>query len=367
MRTTLSLTFALLTAAACSDAGTGMDAPLDAASGAADSSRPDAAPAADAGPAEQAESTPVPLPDGAPGIGFDDLQWSAALDRVIVPAGRAGYVGLLDPRSNRVTRLGELSATDAYAGGHGFGATSAIEAEGLVYAIDRTAMELVQLDPSTGDAHAAVALGASPDYVRFVPATRELWVTEPTAQRFEIFALDDGTPPALTLAGELGVSGGPESMVVAPDGTTAYTNTFAGETLRIDTVARSEDARFDNGCVISLGLAIDETGERLFVACGEGEAKSLDAVEGSVLSTLVASGGLDVIAYSSALQHLYLNGSDVGVLTVAGVADDGTLTELATVATAPSSGSSCVASDAYADIWVCDANAGQLSKIVDDY
>lgn len=355
-------------APACSDAEeASSDAFRDPQSGAADASVSDAARTADAGKASEPERSAVPLPDGEPGIGFDDLQWSATLDRVIVPSGRAGYVGLLDPRSNQVTRLGDLSAADSYAGGHSVGATSAVEAEGLVYAIDRTARELVQLDPASGETLDTLALGASPDYVRFVPGTRELWVTEPTAERFEIFALGDRTPPSLAPAGELVVSGGPESMVVAADGMTAYTNTFAGKTLRIDAAARMEVARFDNGCVISLGLALDETGARIFVACGEGKATSVDATAGAILSTLAVSGGLDVIAYSPKLDHLYLNGSTVGELTVAAVADDGILTELGTVTTAPSAGSSCVAGDAYASVWVCDSNAGQLLKITDVY
>lgn len=140
-----------------------------------------------------------------------------------------------------------------------------------------------------------------------------------------------------------------------------------GQTLRIDAAARTEAARFDNGCFMSLGLALDETGARVFVACGEGKATSVDATDGTVLSALAVSGSLDVIAYSPQLDHLYLNGSTVGELTVAAVADDGALSVLATVTTAPSAGSSCVAGDAYATVWVCDSNAGQLLKITDVY
>jgi len=358
----------LAPAPGCSDADEpAPDAAHVAPSEAADASTSDAAGTTDAGPRDEPERSAIPLPDGEPGIGFDDLQWSMALDRLLVPSGRAGYVGLLDPRTGQVTRLGSLSPTDSYTGGHSVGATSAIEAEGLVYAIDRTARELVQLDPESGDTLDTVTLGASPDYVRFVPGTRELWVTEPTGERFEIFALGDGSPPSLAPAGELIVSGGPESMVVATDGVTAYTNTFAGQTLRIDAAARTEAARFDNGCVISLGLALDVNGTRIFVACGEGKATSVDTTDGGVLSTLEVSGGLDVIAYSGELRHLYLNGSTVGELTIAAVASDGALSELATVTTAPSAGSSCVAGDAYANVWVCDSSAGRLLKIADAY
>src|SRR6267142_3892860 len=44
-----------------------------------------------------ARLTPVELPAGGPGIGFDDLRFSAALKRLLVPAGRSGNLDLIDP------------------------------------------------------------------------------------------------------------------------------------------------------------------------------------------------------------------------------------------------------------------------------
>ncbi|MGD8861256.1 MAG: hypothetical protein PVI30_14710 [Myxococcales bacterium] len=364
------------TAAIAAGAGCGDDGDSDSAdpAGGPDAGTPamsdggvtgdDGAPdAGDPAPAR----TALQLPDGDAGIGFDDLQYSATLDRLIVPAARAGYVALIEPRSGEVTRLEGFSVTDSYASGHDFGTTSAIEAEGLVYAIDRSSMELVQIDPEDGERLAVTALGASPDYVRFVPTTRELWVTEPTSGRFEIFALGDGSPPSLSQAGEMPVAGGPESMVVADDGVTAYTNTFLGQTVRIDTGERSESMRMSNGCTISLGIALDAMSERIFVGCAEGKAVVLDAADGAVLSELAVAGGVDIIAYNDRLEHLYLNGSAEGVLTIVDVDDEGSLGELATLTTAPSTNSSCVASDPYDQVWVCDANAGQLLRFTDHY
>lgn len=327
----------------------------------AEDAAPDTSP-----PALPARST-LALEDGAAGIGFDDLRYSSLLDRLIVPAGRAGYVGLVDPLTSEVTKLTGFSTTDTYAGGHDFGTTSAIEAEGLVYAIDRTAQELRQVDPDSGDTLAAVPLAAAPDYVRFVAATSELWVTEPTSGQFEIFSLGSGDPPELSNNGTMPVSGGPESLVAPPTGSTLYTNSFVGQTIPIDAEARTEQARWSNGCSLSLGLAVDVEAGLAFVGCPEGKAVSLDLESGDVLSTVDVAGGVDIIAYNPSLSHLYLNGSTQGELTVVGVAGDGTLTTLATEPTAPSTNSSCVASDPYDNIWVCDANAGQLLRFTDTY
>ena len=45
------------------------------------------------------DGTRVAMPDGAPGIGFDDLRYSSSLHRVLVPAARSGNLVLVDPDS----------------------------------------------------------------------------------------------------------------------------------------------------------------------------------------------------------------------------------------------------------------------------
>src|SRR5262249_18725749 len=56
----------------------------------------------------------VTLPDGAPGIGFDDLRYSPTLDRVLAPAGRSGRLDLVDPSTLAVTSIAGLSVTADY-------------------------------------------------------------------------------------------------------------------------------------------------------------------------------------------------------------------------------------------------------------
>ena len=65
----------------------------------------------------------VSLPDAAPGIGFDDLRYSAALHRVLVPAGRTGTLDLVDPDSLAVTSIPGFGTVAAYSGDHDDGFT----------------------------------------------------------------------------------------------------------------------------------------------------------------------------------------------------------------------------------------------------
>lgn len=322
----------------------------------------------DAGAVPLPPRSTVPMPDGTVGIGFDDLQYSATLDRVVAPAGRAGYVGLVDPATEAVTRLGQFSTLDSYAGGHDFGTTSAIEVEGMIYAIDRETLQLVQLDADTGATVSMIALTGAPDYVRYAKATRELWITQPSGgSRFQIVKVTEDTPPVMQDDGVLAVAGGPESFVLNETGDTGYTNTFLGTTIAIDIATRTLSAPWSNGCSISLGIAFDAVHQRVFVGCAEGKAVALDAVDGTELSTLTVGAGVDIISYNPMLSHLYLNGSTMGQLTVADVTDMGELSELMVLETAPSTNSSCVLGDPHGNIWVCDANAGQLFRITDSF
>src|SRR5947199_3920280 len=69
-------------------------------------------------PSVPAGLTAIPLPDGRPGIGFDDLRFSPVLGRVLAPAGRTGNLDLIDPVSHAVTAIGGFSTGIAFLGGH---------------------------------------------------------------------------------------------------------------------------------------------------------------------------------------------------------------------------------------------------------
>src|SRR5437588_10491518 len=86
--------------------------------------------------------TPLSLPDGGGGIGFDDLRYDAASGMLLIPAGRTGNVDLVDPRTRAVTPIGGFSKVARYDAGHGQSVTSVDAGEGALFATDRTALTL---------------------------------------------------------------------------------------------------------------------------------------------------------------------------------------------------------------------------------
>ena len=308
--------------------------------------------------------TAVNLPNGAAGIGFDDLRYVPSLHRLLVPGGRSGRVDLVDPDGLSVTSITGFSTSDAYSGGHDDGATSADAGAGKVYVTDRTSGTLVVVDPTTATIVGSVPVAARPDYVRFVATTNELWVTEPSASQIEIFTLaSDGTP---THGAVIPIANGPESIVVDVTRGRVYTHHWQQSTIAIDVKTRAIVAEWPNGCSASRGIALDEARGWLFSGCSEGTAAVLDVGrDGRILSTVARGSGFDVIGYSPGLGHLYLAGSACACLVTLGVDTTGKLSFLERV-DAPSS-THCAAADDVGHAWVCDPDGGRLLRVDDPH
>ena len=303
--------------------------------------------------------TPLPLPGGEGGIGFDDLVYSQALDRILAPAGRTGRLDIIDPSTLKIEAIEGFTSTARFGGGHGQGTTSADSGAGLIFASDRDLRKVRLVDPRLKQIIGGVALRGSPDYVRWVEPNREVWVTEPDRKAIEYFKLETDGTPRLVGAGSIEVKGGPESLVVDVSRGRAYTHTWRDETVAIDLKAHKEFARWHNGCGGSRGISLDEERGFLFVGCDEGKAVALDvAHDGKRVGVASTGKGVDIIAYNPRLQHLYVPGGDSGTMTVLAAGPGGALTVVDTVPTAADS--HCVAADALGNAYVCDPGKGRL-------
>lgn len=298
------------------------------------------------------------------GIGFDDLRFAPRLHRVLIPAGRTGTIVEIDPSTHRTMTITGLSKEKSYAGGHGEGTTSVDEGDGVLFATDRSAMQLVVIDPAADRIIARAPLAASPDYVRYVARTHEVWVTQPDAERIEIFSITSKTAPP-THAAFIGVPGGPESLVIDSQGDRAYTHLWSGTSIAIDLRSRSIVGRWPNQCDGSRGIAYDASSHFLFAACAEGKAVVLDtAHDGRVVSTATSGSGVDIIDYDPVRRHLYFPAARSATISVFGVGANGSLTLLGKSAIAR--GSHCVTTDGK-DAYVCDPDRGRILVVKDPY
>ena len=312
------------------------------------------------------QPTPVPLPGGSGGIGFDDLGYDEQLGLVLVPAGRSGNLDLVDPKTFAITSISGFSAQAGFGGGHGDGTTSVDGGHGWLFAIDRSRKQVDVADPANRVIIHSAPLHGDPDYIRSVELTNELWITEPDQDQMEVFVLADDGSPTPTYSAVIPIQGGPESLVIDETRSRAYTHLWAGQTVAVDLNTRTIVAQWPNGCGASRGIALDETRGFLFAGCSEGKAVVLDVNhDGQQLSSLEQGSGVDVISYNPTLKHLYVPGASSATMGILDVSADGKLTLLGVADTA--SGAHCVTADDQGNAWVCDPDRGQLLLIKDPF
>jgi hypothetical protein len=306
-----------------------------------------------------AAPTPVPIPGGEGGIGFDDLVFSARLKRFIVPGGRTGSVFQMDPATRRREALGALTKLPTWKGGHGQSATSADVGRDMLFVADRSAGRLFAIPLAGKGTPAEVPLGSGPDYVRWVEPTGEVWVTEPEAEAIEIFRFDPKAQPALVRAGRIAVADGPESLVIDPEHGRAFTNTWHDRTLAIGLRERAVAGEWKNGCKGARGLDADRTRGLLFVGCAEGLATVIDTSgKGRLAGQATTGAGVDIIAYVPSTRRLYVPAGKAATLEAFDVQADGSLRSLWREAAAPQA--HCVAADEGGHVVVCDPPGGRL-------
>jgi hypothetical protein len=307
--------------------------------------------------------TSLVLPDGPPGIGFDDLSWAKSIRRILAPAGRTGDLDLVDPVTLAVDAIGGFSQSSTFTkGAHASGCTSAAEGGNLVYAIDHETTEVRSVDPRTRSIVQTTTVAADPDYVRYLGTTREVWVTQPLTGIEVLSVPATGAP---IHAATIPITGGPEALAVDEARGRAYTNSFGGATYAVDIATRAVVETWTNGCAISLGLALDAERGFLFVACATGSIVVLDVEHaGAKLGELPQGAGLDVLSYDPTLHHLYVQGATSGDLGILGISPSGQPTHLGTVTTAASSTS---VTDESGHVFVGDPENGALVRVRDTF
>jgi len=338
----------------------------------------------------------APLPFNIP-ISFDDFTYDSQHRRVIIPAGETGQIALIDP-TNMETEFVSGSSRQADSPNLITGTSSAIVAGNYLYALDPETMSIQTIKLGTGSLIASTQVQGTPDYIRFVSATGELWVTEKGLHQIEIFSVSGDDPPELESTGTISIPNGPEALVIDDHRGLAFTNRpDQSLTDVIQVMTHTVIAQWGSGCSSARGMAVDEDEGYLFVACEEGKLVMMDINnDGYQITSQNYGGELDFVAYNSLLHHVYLPSSASGVVAIfqlqklpvnpeptnapeitpevnptaaAGAAPQtGFKTSLLLLGTADTNvNSKCVTSDEYNNIWVCDPDHGQVFIIHDDF
>lgn len=298
-------------------------------------------------------ATVVELPGAAAEIDFDDIVYSAELKRVLVPARGSG-VYLVEPDTAKATRVEGASSVDSVDAG-----------EGVLFVLDRSERQISVVNPQDGSVMATAETNAAPDYVRYVEATRELWVSAPGASPsgIEVFALGDDVTSTPRRVAFIEVPDGPEGLVISKSRGEAYAH--AGDDLVvIDVQSRRVSRRWPTGCDGTHGFPrVPEQPGVVLASCAEGgEVRLLGPNGGRQVSGHSVGGGKSLPAYSASTGHFYVR-SDPG-RTLATLALDGERLSVVREVSVPANGH-CLIADDVGHYWTCDANAGRILRFDD--
>jgi hypothetical protein len=340
----------------------------------------------------------IPLPFNIP-ISYDDFTYDAHLKRVIIPAGESGQVALIDPTTLQYQLLSGFSKQEDPA--NPIMGTSAVAVAGeYLYGLDQETVSIIIIDLNTGNVVGTTPVQSPPDYIRYISATNELWVTEKDLEQIEVFSISADTPPVVQSTGEISSPNGPEALVIDDTRGLAFTNRSKQSlTDVIQVQTHAVIAHWGNGCSSAKGMAVDTLQGYLFVVCGEGKLVIMDINnDGYQISSFTYGGKLDFVAYNPQLHHVYLPSSVSGIVaifqlqtllstpqptltnpphttpTIIPSATPGATptpdfkTSLALLGTADTAvKAKCVTVDEFNNIWVCNPNNGQVFMIHDTF
>jgi DNA-binding beta-propeller fold protein YncE len=330
----------------------------------------------------------VPLHFNIP-ISFNDFIYDSHLRRVIIPAGETGKVVLINPKNMNVQLISGFSQQVDPANPI-VGTTAVAVAGGFLFGLDQGTNTIKTVDLSTNNVVGSIPLKAPAEYIRYISATSELWVTEKDLNQIEIFSVSASAdnPPSLQSTGVILVPNGPEGLVIDDARGLAFTNR-PNQSLTdvIQVMTHTVIGQWSNGCSSAKGMALDETEGYLFVACDEGKLVVMDINNNGYQITSKNYGGeLDFVAYNPKLHHVYLPSSASGIVAIfqlqtlpithqpiqtnsLGITPTPvfkiSLLLLGTADTAIHS--KCITADDFNNIWVCDPNHGQVFFIHDTF
>jgi len=315
-------------------------------------------------PPVDAGSTPLELPGGSVGVGFDDMRFSATLEQLLVPAGRTGDLDLIDPSTELISPLTGFSTQAGYSGGATFGVTSAEEGNDVIYATDRTTGLLASIAPAVKTIGATLKLEATPGYVRYASPTNEVWVTEPSANQIEVVTptgADGGA--GLTHVMTIPVAGA-ESLEIDGTNGLAFTNATTS-TVAIDVRTHKVSGTWPNGCKSATGLAVDPLHGWVIAACNEGRIVVLSEQSGAMLGTVTTGAGVQQIAYDVQRARVYAPSPANAAMAVVVLDAQGVPTLAGSVQATPDA--RCAVTPGAGQVFVCSPAKGEIVFLFDPF
>jgi len=233
--------------------------------------------------------------------GFDYIVFDSSSDRLYVSHGTE--VNVLDANSGKV--LGKIENTP---GVHGIAIVPDLH-RGFI--TDGKNASVTVFDTKTLKTRKTIAVGQDPDFTFYDPQTQRVFVCHGDAG--EITAID---PEKETVVGKIPLGTGAEAAVLNGKGDGFVNLEETAQVVKFDPKALTVQQKWPiTGCKTPTGLAMDTSGNRLFIGCRSRVLAVMDASNGKVLTTLPIGERVDAVAYDPENKVIFASNWD-GTISV---------------------------------------------------
>lgn len=228
--------------------------------------------------------------------GFDYIVFDGSSDRLYVSHGTK--VDVLDAGSGKV-----LGAVDDTPGVHGIAIVPKLH-RGFVTNGGNATISV--FDTNTLKTLKTIQVDKDPDFVFYDPQTNRVFVCH--GDGAVITAID---PEKQVIIGKIDLGGGAEAAVVDGKGAGFVNLEESATVVSFDPKNLSVKQKWPiTGCKTPTGLAIDESGSRLFIGCRSKVLAVMDAKNGKVITTLPIGERVDAVAYDSTSRLIFASNWD---------------------------------------------------------
>ena len=181
----------------------------------------------------------------------------------------------------------------------------------LGYISDGRANTIVVFDRSSLEKLSSIPAGTNPDGIAWEPVTKTVWAFNGRSNNATVVnAANRKVVATIALPGK------PEFPAADGRGTMFVNIEDKNEIVRMDASTKKVTATWPlAGCDSPSGLAIDETGRRLFAVCDGKKMAVVDADTGKVVATPAIGDGPDAAGYDAERKLAFSSNGD-GTLTV---------------------------------------------------
>jgi len=224
-------------------------------------------------------------------------------DDLFVTSVSTGAVYKIGLRAHALPESADVSVLESEPAAHGV----VVDPTSRLAFVTRSEANTVDVfNPGNMQLVKRIPVAADPDGIFYDPTDKLVYVASSDAMSATLI-----DPASLNSTGKISLGGTPEFATYDPVTNLIYQNLSDINSVAVLDVAKQSVAQTwpIDGCKFPTGMAIDDVGRRLFIACGKNSKLAIfDLDLHRVVASVPVGFGADSVAYDSEMHRIYVTG-----------------------------------------------------------